>query len=641
MSQSNLSNTQLKFSTVSGGSETIKSLIKTATNEIIFEGSSGATACTLSNIANPTANSHAVNKAYLDTQIASNINGLSWKKSARAKTTANLVGTLVGNVFSMTANGQLTIDNVLLVLNDRVVVANQTAQAQNGLYFISTQGDGRAGQEAPAVLTRSTDADSVAELESAAVFIEEGAVAANTAYVQTSDNITLNTSNVIWNQFSSVGEVLAGAGLSKSGNTLSASVDNTTIEVSAGNLAIKSNSIGASQIGTNVITGSEVQDASLTDAELADSACVTRVINNSAVTTDKLATNAVTSAKVLNANITADKLATNAVTSAKILDANVTELKLADNAVTSDKIASAAVTSSKLASGAVLTVSIGAAQVATSNIIDSNITAQKIASNAITSSKIASANVITDKLANNAVTEAKIAALQISTGLMKDDAVTQAKLADNSVGSDQIINGSVGGSKLGTLNGLTVNGIVNATAFIAGGSGSSDGGFALPKAKSLSIDFNQNFAISSDNQFHTVGGNTDLAAVQFTYDDNITMSIAFSTFMIQHTGENGGVITPNYEISYYNGAQVAQAYGDVSGAPRDFDLSSASATDYQLNSDAVLGDGSTRIAKIRLRLKSSHGSDTLVVKDSMQLTCFAIDDTSGNVNRTYANNALS
>ena len=641
MSQSNLTNTQLKFSSISGGTETIKSLIKTGTNEIIFEGASGATACTLSNIATPTANTHAATKAYVDSEILSQINGLTWKKSVRAKTTANLVGTLVGNVFTLRANGQLTIDGVLLVLNDRVLGANQTTQAQSGVYFVSTQGDGRAGSEAPAVLTRATDGDSAVELKSAAVFIEEGSVAANTAYVQTTDSIILNTSSIVWNQFSSVGEILAGTGLSKSGNTLSANVDNTTIEISAGSLAIKSNSIGANQIGTNVITGTEVQDASLTDAELADNACVTRVINNSAVTTDKLASNAVTSAKVLNANITADKLATNAVTSAKILDSNITELKLADSAVTSDKIASASVTSSKIGSGAVLSAAIGAAQVGTSHIIDANITTQKLASNAVTSSKIASSNILTDKLANNAVTEAKIAALQISTGLVKDDAVTQAKLADNSVGSDQIINGSVGGSKLGTLNGLTVNGIVNATAFVAGGSGSSDSGFALPKAKSLSIDFNQNFSISSDNQFHTVGGNTDLAAVQFTYDDNITMSIAFSTFMIQHTGENGGVITPNFEISFYNGAQVAQAYGDVSGAPRDFDLSSASATDYQLNSDAVLGDGTTRIAKIRLRLKSSHGSDTLVVKDSMQLTCFAIDDTSGNVNRTYANNALS
>ena len=88
-------------------------------------------------------------------------------------------------------------------------------------------------------------------------------------------------------------------------------------------------------------------------------------------------------------------------------------------------------------------------------------------------------------------------------------------------------------------------------------------------------------------------------------------------------------------------AQQAQAFSDVSGANQDFDLDSASATDYQITSDRVLGDGSSRIAKIRLRLKSSHGSDTVAVKNSLQLTCLAIDDSSANIQRTYANNAIS
>jgi hypothetical protein len=55
----------------------------------------------------------------------------------------------------------------------------------------------------------------------------------------------------------------------------------------------------------------------------------------------------------------------------------------------------------------------------------------------------------------------------------------------------------------------------------------------------------------------------------------------------------------------------------------------------------VLGDGSTRIASIRLRIKHDHSSDTLVVKDSFQLTALAVDDSSGSVSKTYLNGSLS
>ena len=68
---------------------------------------------------------------------------------------------------------------------------------------------------------------------------------------------------------------------------------------------------------------------------------------------------------------------------------------------------------------------------------------------------------------------------------------------------------------------------------------------------------------------------------------------------------------------------------------------SSSATDYQLSHQGILGDGSTRIASIRLRLKHDHSSDTLVVKDSMQITALAVDDSSGSVSKTYLNGSLS
>jgi hypothetical protein len=84
-----------------------------------------------------------------------------------------------------------------------------------------------------------------------------------------------------------------------------------------------------------------------------------------------------------------------------------------------------------------------------------------------------------------------------------------------------------------------------------------------------------------------------------------------------------------------------QSFHDVSGALNDFQLYSSSATNYQLSHQGILGDGTTRIAPIRLRIKHDQSSDTLVVKDSMRITVLAVDDSSGSVSKTYLNGSLS
>jgi hypothetical protein len=41
------------------------------------------------------------------------------------------------------------------------------------------------------------------------------------------------------------------------------------------------------------------------------------------------------------------------------------------------------------------------------------------------------------------------------------------------------------------------------------------------------------------------------------------------------------------------------------------------------------------------RFKHDQASDTLVIKDSMQITALAVDDSSGNTSKTYLNGSLS
>lgn len=136
-----------------------------------------------------------------------------------------------------------TIDNISVVAGNRVLVKNQTNQAQNGIYVV-----------AAGAWTRSADADAWGELVSAFVFVEEGTVNMDTGWVCTVDpGLTLGTNNVPWVQFSAAGVVTAGNGLTKSGNVMSALVDGSTIGFSGATLVVPANGITATQLANGAV----------------------------------------------------------------------------------------------------------------------------------------------------------------------------------------------------------------------------------------------------------------------------------------------------------------------------------------------------------------------------------------------------
>lgn len=155
----------------------------------------------ITNLATPGSSGDAATKGYVDGLIS----GVSsWKTAVRAATTAN------GTLASAFANGQ-TIDGVTLVTGDRILLKNQTTASQNGIYTVNASG-------AP---TRATDADAGTELLGAAVWVDEGTANADTGWVQTVDGtITVDTTSLTFVQFSGLGQVTAGNGLTKSGATL-------------------------------------------------------------------------------------------------------------------------------------------------------------------------------------------------------------------------------------------------------------------------------------------------------------------------------------------------------------------------------------------------------------------------------------
>jgi hypothetical protein len=155
-------------------------------------------------VVDPSGAQDAATKNYVDITAQ----GLDAKASCRVATTAN-IATLAGGA-------PLTLDGITLILGDRILVKDQTTTNQNGIYTVTTLGTGVNG-----TWTRATDANAWANLPSAYTWIEVGTVNADTGWVCTVDQGgTLGTTAVTWVQFSSAGTAIAGAGLTKTGNTI-------------------------------------------------------------------------------------------------------------------------------------------------------------------------------------------------------------------------------------------------------------------------------------------------------------------------------------------------------------------------------------------------------------------------------------
>ena len=157
---------------------------------------------------------------------------LDVKASVRLATTANLgsnYNNAGGTLTNSGSNAALSLDGVTVVAADRILVKDQTAGAENGIYVVTTVGDGSTAW----VLTRADDANVSAEMTGGVfTFVEEGTVGADNGYVFTHNGApTLGTTALTVSQFSGAGQIVAGDALSKSGNTLNVNDDNITVEV--------------------------------------------------------------------------------------------------------------------------------------------------------------------------------------------------------------------------------------------------------------------------------------------------------------------------------------------------------------------------------------------------------------------------
>ena len=205
-------------------------------------------------------NQSVANKAYVD-QVAQ---GLDTKPSCKAATTANLAATYnngtagVGATLTADINGAISVDDIALSLNDRVLVKDQTDATENGIYKVTTVGDGSTDF----VLTRATPEDQPPELSGGSfVFVEEGTIGSNNGYTFThTGQPVFGTTDLDVSQFSGAGQITAGAGLVKDGNTIDTNPDNSSIEVSGDQLRVKPLGVQNSMVANNTLTGDKFAD---------------------------------------------------------------------------------------------------------------------------------------------------------------------------------------------------------------------------------------------------------------------------------------------------------------------------------------------------------------------------------------------
>jgi hypothetical protein len=226
---------------ISGAANTLTNIPNGAlTNSSLTIGTTaislGASSLTLGGLTSvavtqdPTTALQLATKQYVDA-VAEGLHIHASCDAATPNTLAALTGGTVtynngtaGVGATLTLSVPLTVvDGYTLLNGNRLMVKNEVAQANNGIYTWATGGT---------VLTRATDFDTSVEIASGDFsFVTNGTLYAGTGWVQTQSVNTVGTDAIIWQQFSGAGTYTAGTGLTLTGTQFS--ITNTAVTAGA------------------------------------------------------------------------------------------------------------------------------------------------------------------------------------------------------------------------------------------------------------------------------------------------------------------------------------------------------------------------------------------------------------------------
>jgi hypothetical protein len=196
-----------------------------------FNVSGDITAATgrIINLGAPSLNSDAATKEYVDNMTTAALHVheavvLATPASSGRNDTYNNGTAGVSATLTATANGTLTIDSTVAQAAQRVLIKDCDDQAENGIYVVTTVGNGSTAY----VMTRASDADTYGEQgaesldEGSYFFVTGGTSLKGAAFVcNTPGTITFGTTPITFGEFSQAQVYSAGNGISLTATTIS------------------------------------------------------------------------------------------------------------------------------------------------------------------------------------------------------------------------------------------------------------------------------------------------------------------------------------------------------------------------------------------------------------------------------------
>lgn len=162
------------------------------------------------NVATPSSGTDAANRNYVDTAIAGLNSLFDAKPSVIVASVANI---------TVSNPGTAIFDGVTLSSGDRILLKDQSAPAENGIY----QFNGSSS-----ALTRVTDMDAWTEVPGAFVAVEQGSTNDNTVWLCSSNGGgTLGTTAITWLQIPTTAGMLSSNFVTR--ETPSGSVDGVNV----------------------------------------------------------------------------------------------------------------------------------------------------------------------------------------------------------------------------------------------------------------------------------------------------------------------------------------------------------------------------------------------------------------------------
>ena len=228
-----------------------------------------ASGATFQSSTTPSASSDVVTKGYVDTVAQ----GLSQKPTARLATAATLNGTqaytyangTAGSGATLTNNGTqaaLTVDSVAAVVGDIILVKNETSTnaPYNGLYTVTNIGSGSTNW----ILTRHTSMDTNTEYVGAFIPVDlEGTTNKNSLWLcSTTGAITVGTTNITFTQLNGATDLVAGTGVTISGNTLNVAITGA----SGGAISLTNGNIWVGNVSSQAASVSVTGDVLISNA---------------------------------------------------------------------------------------------------------------------------------------------------------------------------------------------------------------------------------------------------------------------------------------------------------------------------------------------------------------------------------------